>query len=135
MFRIRVRLYVRRQSQEPQLCGAGPLWQASLCGSVGRGARALCATLHRCQKLHVWASTLASSLSPTYPHLPSTQTSAPSCRPLDACLLRFFSYRFFFLSECVFVRGWRCPLCHLQQPTPTPPPLISHSSHLSPGWA
>lgn len=62
--------------------------------------------------------------SPTPTHTPYHHADLHPLTPLPACMFTFYSrFILFFLFECVYVRDWRCPLCHLQQTQPPPPPF------------
>lgn len=112
-----------RQSQEEEFCAARPLWQASPClsvwHSVGRGARALYATLHQCQDLHVCGINPGLQISPTILVYADVHPLRSASGRLFT-LTPFSSYRW----RCVCLHDWRCPLCHLQQSTLTTPTYL-----------
>lgn len=126
------------------VCCQAPLAGLAVWHSVGRGARALYATLHQCQELHVCGVNPGLQISPTI-------LVYADDRPRDASLhsTPLFSY----ICVCVFVHDWRCPLCHLQHPNLTTPtyfplfplvtrvglticvPLCSHSEERGSLWS
>lgn len=125
-----------RRSQRHTQCVASPLWQASPCLSVwhgvGRGARALCATLDQRLPLHVQHTTHPGEQdSHTHLHLPLLRTSI-SCYLFLLCASRPLSL---FLSprrcvrlcvcSCRLIGDALCAICS-NPPIHLPPfPLIT----------
>lgn len=116
--------------------------RASLCGTAWAEVPGLCVQRDISARNCTYAAFRTNAglqISPSYPHLPSTQTSIPLDLSLHGCL--HFTPPFFFLfffpseCECLFMIGDAlCAICSKTNPA-LHPPIISHSSHLSQGWA